>query len=185
LIPIAAHWTIHARLGIIERMTPDPCDEQAPLRPFDLDKASAAKDINDYLNHYITVMDTKATAFLAGNVGAATFLLSNPPGHNALFYLAIVLFAVSTVVAGGVIFPRLPASGNSVLFWGDIARHADFQSYQREFLRVVESGALDEQYCIQNFHAARLLKRKYKWLRWAIMLFGCAVFSAFGVYLMA
>lgn len=161
----------------------DPCNEEAPLRPFDLDKASAAKDINDYLNHYITVMDTKATAFLAGNVGAATFLLSNPPKHGALFYFAVVMFAVSTVVAGGVIFPRLPGRGNSVLFWGDIALHADFQSYQREFQRVMESGMLDEQYCIQNYLAARLLKRKYRWLRWAITLFVLAVFSAFGVYL--
>lgn len=161
----------------------DPCDEQAPLRPFDLDKASAAKDINDYLNHYITVMDTKATAFLAGNVGAATFLLANPPHRDGLFYVAIVFFAISTVVAGGVIFPRMPGQGTSVLFWGDIAQHVDFQSYQREFMRVMETGLLDEQYCVQNYLAARVLKRKFKWLRSAVVMFVLAVFSAFGVYL--
>lgn len=76
-----------------------------------------------------------------------------------------VLFAISTVVAGGVIFPSLPKSGSSVLFWCDIAQHTDFESYQREFQRV--------------------LRRKYSWLRVAIMLFGCAVFSVFGEYLRA
>ena len=161
-------------------------DDPAALRPFDLDKASAAKDINDYLNHYITVMDTKATAFLAGNVGAATFLLNKAPDHGwmrVMFVIAVILFAISTVVAGGVIFPRLPRRGGSVIFWGDIARHADFKSYQHDFMAVMESGQLDEQYCVQNYQASRVLERKYKWLRWAIVLFVIAVFSAFSVYL--
>ena len=43
--------------------------------PDDLQKAAAAKSINDYLNHYVTVIDTKAGAFLAGNVAAASMLL--------------------------------------------------------------------------------------------------------------
>ena len=60
-------------------MNDDPCDDALMLRPFDLDKAAAAKEINDLLNHYVTVMDTKASAFLAGNVAAATFLLREMP----------------------------------------------------------------------------------------------------------
>lgn len=166
-------------------MSPEPCDEPTARRPFDLDKASAAKDINDYLNHYISVMDGKATAALAGSVGAATFLLQKVPtssGLRVLYVVSVVLFAASILVAGGVIFPRVPKRGNSILFWGDIARQADFKTYLKEFDRVVESGFLDEQYCVQNYQAARLLKRKFLWLRWSIGLFGAALFTAFAVY---
>lgn len=169
-------------------MNPEPCDDATLIRPFDLDKAGAAKDINGLLNAYVTVMDTKASAFLAGNVAAATFLLRDlpPPGPARIAYIsAMVLFAASTIVAGGVIFPRVPPTGSSVLFWGDIARQPDFKSYQQEFIRVMENGQLDEQYCVQNWGTARLLRRKFRWLRCAILLFFIALFTALFVYLSA
>ncbi len=77
----------------------------------------------------------------------------------------------------------MPSRGNSIIFWGDIARQPGYKAYLKEFDRVVEAGFLDEQYCIQNFQAARLLKRKFIWLRWSIILFGGALLSAFVVYL--
>lgn len=169
-------------------MDPEPCPDTTLVRPFDLDKAGAAKDINGLLNSYVTVMDTKASAFLAGNVAAATFLLRDlpPPGPARIAYItAMVFFAASTIVAGGVIFPRVPPVGNSVLFWGDIARQPDFRSYQQEFIRIMENGQLDEQYCVQNWGTARVLRRKFKLLRTAILLFFIALFSAVFVYLSA
>jgi len=36
---------------------------------------------------------------------------------------------------------------------------------------------LDEQDCVQNFQVARLLKRKFLWLRWSIVLFGAALLA--------
>ncbi len=165
-------------------MNEDPCGETRLIA--DLGKVKAAKNINDYVNHYITVMDTKASAFLAGNVAAATFLLRDIPDMGWLrvaYVLALMLFAGSIAVAGAVIFPRLPSKGNSIIFWGDIAAHTDPQSYIRDFNRVVDQALLDEQYCMQNFFAARVLRRKYRCLRWAIGLFFCALVMAFGVYL--
>lgn len=165
-------------------MPADPCDESRVLA--DLGKIKAAKSINDYLNHYITVMDTKASAFLAGNVAAATFLLREMPDMGMLrgaYIFALVLFASSIAVAGAVIFPRLPTKGNSILFWGDIASQTNLHSYVDAFNRVVDGGTMDEQYCAQNFFAARVLQRKYVCLRWAIMLFFAALAVAFTVYL--
>ena len=165
-------------------MPDDPCDETRVLA--DLGKIKAAKSINDYLNHYVTVMDTKASAFLAGNVAAATFLLREMPemGWMRLFYiLALVLFAASIALAGAVIFPRLPTKGNSIIFWGDIAAQTNLQSYVKSFNQVMDSGTLDEQYCAQNFFAARVLIRKYRCLRLAILLFFSALVVAFAVYL--
>lgn len=145
-------------------------------------KLTAAKDISQYLNHYIAVMDAKATAFLAGNVGAAAYFLSSVPEatwSRTCFFGALVLFAGSTMLAGGVIFPRLPAKGNSIIFWGDIARQPNFKGYWEDFQRVVDGGFLDEQYCVQNYQAARVLRRKYRWLCWSISSFVLAISLAF------
>lgn len=169
-------------------MKDEPCDEELVRRPFDLDKASVAKDINGLLNSYVTVMDTKASAFLAGNVAAATFLLQRMPASGAgkiAYLVAAALFAASTIVAGGVIFPRVPKRDNSILFWGDIAGTSDFKTYYNDFNRIVENGFLDEQYCVQNWFTAKVLRRKFRWLRGAITLFFFALFTALYVYLSA
>lgn len=156
--------------------------------PDNLQKAAAAKSINDQINYYIAMMDTKASVFLAGNVAAASFLLKDMPVDGvgrAAYFLALTLFATSTLVAGGVIFPRLPAKGNSIIFWGDIAAKPDAKTYVETFNRTVEEGFLDEQYAVQNFLAARLMRRKLRWLRTAISVFFTALFLAFFVYLWA
>lgn len=166
-------------------MPDQPCDESPAPKPTDLDKADVAREINKLLNHYITVMDTKASAFLAGNVAAASFLLNKMPadgGAHIAWHIAATLFAASTLIAGGVIFPRLPKAGNSVLFWGDIAHQKDLRTYLKDFNRIVDDGFLDEQYCVQNFFTARVLRRKFRWLRTSIVLFFAALFIAFGVY---
>lgn len=156
--------------------------------PDDLQKAAAAKSINDQINQYIVVMDTKASAFLAGDVAVASFYLSTMPESDAgrmAYYLALALFGAAILVAGGVIFPRLPQSGNSIVFWGDIAASADFKSYQERFQRALNDGFLDEQYCVQNYLAARVLRKKFLWLRCSILLSLAALFVAFFAYLKA
>ena len=154
----------------------------------DLQKAAAAKSINDQINQYIAVMDTKASAFLAGNVAVASFYLGTMPESDdgrAAYYLALTLFGAAILVAGGVIFPRLPAAGNSIIFWGDIAASPDFKSYQERFQRTLNDGFLDEQYCVQNFLAARVLRKKFRWLRCSILLSLAALIVAFFAYLKA
>ena len=156
--------------------------------PDDLQKAAAAKSVNDQINQYIMVMDTKASASLAGNVAVASFYLGTMPKSEsglAAYYLALALFGSAILMAGGVIFPRLPKSGNSIIFWGDIAASPDFKSYQERFQRVLNDGFLDEQYCVQNYLAARVLRKKFKWLRCSILLSLAALFVAFFAYLKA
>lgn len=156
--------------------------------PDDLQKAAAAKSINDQINQYIMVMDTKASVFLAGDVAAASFYLGTTPQTDAgrvAWYVALMLFGVAILVAGGVIFPRLPKAGNSIIFWGDIAASADFKTYQERFQRALNDGFLDEQYCVQNFHAARVMRKKFLWLRSSILLSLAALFVAFYAYLAA
>ena len=99
--------------------------------PDDLQKAAAAKSINDQINQYIVVMDTKASAFLAGNVAVASFYLSTMPqsdGGRLAYYLALALFGAAILMAGGVIMA--------------VPMFIMFFLFQRYFLQGVTFGAL-------------------------------------------
>ena len=156
--------------------------------PQQLRRVKIARQINGLLNHFVGVLDAKASAFLAGNVAAGTFLLREMPDGlcwRVLFFCAVGAYAISVVMAGATIFPRLPKTGDSVLFWGDIAAYGSIPAYARRFDAVLDSGQLDEQYLAQNFLTARLLRRKFRCLRAAIAFFFIGLFASFAVFLAA
>ncbi len=147
-----------------------------------------ARRINGLLNHFVGVLDAKASAFLASNVAAGSFLLREMPNAvcwRVLFFIALGAYAISVVMAGSTIFPRLPKTGSSVLFWGDIAASGSVKTYTERFDAVLEAGRLDERYVAQNFLTARLLRRKFLCLRAAIAFFFVALFASFAVFLAA
>lgn len=158
-----------------------------PTSP-DITRIKVARRVNALLNQFVGVLDTKASMFLAGNVAAASFLLKDVP-HNwwcrFIYFTAISTYAASVVMAGATIFPRRPKTGNSVLFWGDIAEHKNAAGYTTHFDQVLSSGCLDEQYLAQNFLTAKLLRRKYRCLRTCIILFFIGLFTSFAVFLTA
>ena len=156
--------------------------------PLQLRRIKIARQINGLLNHFVGVLDAKASAFLAGNVAAGSFLLREMPHATwgrALFFVALGAYAISVLMAGATIFPRLPKTGDSVLFWGDIAATGSVKAYTERFDAVLDSGQLDEQYLAQNFLASRLLRRKLLCLRACIALFFVALFTSFAVFLAA
>ena len=156
--------------------------------PLQLRRIKIARQINGLLNHYVGVLDAKASAFLAGNVAAGSFLLREMPQTlcwRVLFFAALGAYAASVIMAGATIFPRLPRTGNSVLFWGDIAATGSVNAYTERFDAVLDAGQLDEQYLAQNFLTSRLLRRKLLCLRAAIALFFVALFASFAVFLAA
>lgn len=151
-----------------------------------LKRIKVARRVNALLNQFVGVLDTKASMFLAGNIASATFLLKGVPQDpwcRVLYFISLACYGASVVMAGATIFPRLPRTGNSVLFWGDIAAHQNAESYTARFDAVLSSGGLDEQYLAQNFLTARLLMRKYTCLRNCIRLFFAALFISFAVFL--
>ena len=156
--------------------------------PMQLRRIKIARQVNGLLNHFVGVLDAKASAFLAGNVAAGTFLLRTMPEAlcwRVLFFTALGAYAVSVVMAGATIFPRLPKTGDSVLFWGDIAAYGSIGAYTERFDAVLDSGQLDEQYLAQNFLTARLLRRKLLCLRASIAFFFVALFASFAVFIAA
>ena len=153
--------------------------------PLQLRRIKIARQINGVLNHFVGVLDAKASAFLAGNVAAGTFLLReipHPLWGRVLFFVALGSYAISVITAGATIFPRLPRTGDSVLFWGDIAANGSIKAYTERFDAVLDSGQLDEQYLAQNFLTSRLLRRKFRCLRACIAFFFVALFASFAVF---
>jgi hypothetical protein len=147
-----------------------------------------AKGVNDVLNYYIQVTDTKASIFIAGSVAAATFLLMKfPTGMTAraLYCSSAVCLGVSLVLATVVILPRLPTrSGAGSVFWGDIAGCGNSADYRDRFGATATAGLLDEEYSVLNFHTARILEKKIRILRVAILCFLAGVLTALPNYLM-
>jgi hypothetical protein len=151
-------------------------------------RVKVAKGVNDLLNHYVTVFDTKASAFLAGNVAAASFLLREMPHPMCakwLYFISLTFYATSVLMAGMTIFPRLPRSSKSVIFWGDISAHRDLETYASEFDKVIDSSQMDDQYIAQNFYTALVIKRKCHSLRWCISFFFIGLFASFPVFISA
>ncbi len=154
--------------------------------PQQLRRIKITRQINGLLNHFVGVLDAKASAFLAGNVAAGSFLLRELPHAHwgvALYFTALGSYAFSVVMAGATIFPRLPKTGDSVLFWGDIAAAPSVKAYTERFDAVLDSGRLDDQYLAQNFLTSRLLRRKFRCLRLCIVAFFIAIFASFAVFL--
>ena len=145
-----------------------------------------AKGVNDVLNYYVQVTDTKASIFIAGRVASASFLLMNFPHDwwlRALYVTAAVRLGAALILATLVILPRLPlrtASGS--VFWGNIAGCTDPADYRDRFARTATVGLLDDEYSTLNFHTARILRRKIRILRAAIICFLVGVLAALPQY---
>ena len=90
----------------------------------DPQRVALAKGVNDTLNAYISITDSKAVAFLGGSTAAASFFLRDPPESTFLivcYALSAIGYVTGAVNAASVIFPRIPGKGSGVVFWGDIA----------------------------------------------------------------
>ena len=147
-----------------------------------------AKGVNDVLNYYIQVTDTKASIFIAGSVAAASFLLMKFPagtGPQVLYVVAAGSLGAALVLATLVVMPRLPVfGGKGSVFWGDIAGCSSAVDYRDRFGQTASAGLLDEEYCVLNFYTARILGRKIRILRAAILCFLSGVLTALPHHLM-
>jgi hypothetical protein len=132
-----------------------------------------AKGVNDTLNAYISITDSKAVAFLGGATAAASFFLSRPV-EGLVFTICYIASAAAYVTgavnAASVIFPRVPACGRGVVFWGDIASRESADDYAAAFDRRCSEGGLLADYAWLNFCTSQILRRKVRRLRIAMAL---------------
>jgi len=131
-----------------------------------------AKDINDYLNHYITLADAKAGAVLAADLAICAALFDNAPAQfpPLLLVAAISLLGLSALACCVVVFPRLPSGRNGLIFWEDIRTRNAPEVYAAE---VESAGAATvvREYARQNWYVSSVLHNKHWWVRVAIVLF--------------
>jgi len=141
-----------------------------------------AKGVNDLLNYYIQVTDTKASIMIAGSVTSASFLLMTFPHHwcaKVMYLISASLLGSSLIMATMVVTPRLPTrTGQGSVFWGDIAMSSNAYEYRDRFAKAAVAGLLDEEYSVLNFHTARILGRKIRFLRGSIVAFLTGVLLA-------
>jgi hypothetical protein len=151
-----------------------------------VDELESARQINNYLNHYVTVTDAKAVGILAGVFASAAFLLKDIPCTASFAfwgYLVGVLFHAATASMGlAAIYPRVPSMGTSVIFWEDIYQRKSLTEYLKAYKAACSSGFLDEEYATQNYFVSRVLHRKTSFVRWAIRFFSLALVTGLALY---
>jgi hypothetical protein len=133
------------------------------------------KGVNDYLNHYITLTDSKAGALLAASVAVGALLLSDD--WKALTHAgklargaSLMLFAAAGGCAAWVVYPRLPSGRRGVIFWEDIRSHKDLSDYSNA-VRELDSDAVEHEYAAQNYFVSAVLHSKMMVTQSAIRLF--------------
>lgn len=119
------------------------------------------KDVNDYLNHYVTVADAKAAVMLG--LSSVTILAvvgqSMPPGWpGTVRLLAVLLFASSLLLSVACLYPRSNSGGASLIFWEDVSARQSFSDYHRDTTRL-DPSTVEQEYASQNWHVSRILVR--------------------------
>lgn len=138
------------------------------------------KTVNAYLNHYITLTDSKAGAVAAGSL--VLLGLAVAPNTDAIAY-ARWFGALSAIVAAGlaagVLYPRTPHYGNGHIFWGDIRKFDSPSSYWSS-LNTLDPDAIGLELARQNFNVSGVLIKKINGVRRAIWAFAIScIFLAY------
>jgi hypothetical protein len=144
------------------------------------------KGVNDYLNHYVTVSDAKAAAFLALSFIVIQFLLKDHPCVFWGIYSHWVAFGflfLTVFMAAVVLFPRLPRGSKGLIFWEDVYQHKSPRQYETELAKLQSTG-IEREYAHQNFYVSKVLHNKMRFIRWEIIFFligsGCTIISILG-----
>lgn len=143
------------------------------------------KGINDYLNHYVLVADGKAAAIAAASLVLVGLSLSSEArdAEPILRLIGTILSGLSVLLAGAVMYPRTPHSGNGHIFWADIRSFDSAESYWKS-LRQLDDDEVGREYARQNYFVSQVLLQKNAMVRRAIIGLGlaCLFLSiAFGV----
>jgi hypothetical protein len=135
-----------------------------------------SKAINEYLNHYIMIADGKAVAVAAAALVIVGFALDVGPGtqlHPLLRWIGVAGAALSAVLAGSVLYPRLAHSGNGHIFWEDIRSHETASAYC-DSLSALDEDSIEREYARQNFIVSGILRRKNAFVRYSIITFAAS-----------
>ncbi len=128
------------------------------------------KDVNNYLNHYVSIADAKAAGVLTADFTLCGYLVTNIPSMFwplIFHWVALVLLLFSGFMALYTLLPKTPRIGSSLIFWEDVRAHTTMDTYLRE-LSQADEEEVERQYGAQNYLVSGVLTRKYACVRWAM-----------------
>ncbi len=158
---------------------------------------SASEPINDSRSAYLGNLldeareevgyaDHKASIILAalgigfsavlGGMLASDWSPSDLGGWSQLFWwLSAVLAGLSVLASSLAVWPRLgnPSPGRGIFYWGQVARFASKQ----EFSKAIEmlQPSFEERTKDQLWELARIVTKKYRWIRRSMVLFSISI----------
>lgn len=139
------------------------------------------KEVNQYLNHYISVADAKAAGVLTVDLALAGYLLAQIPKASwslGFHWTALLLILASGTMALAALYPRTPGIGSSAIFWEDVRARPNLQVYLND-LGQTDQAEIERQYGAQNYIVSGVLKSKYKAVQWAMRALMAALPATF------
>ena len=143
------------------------------------------KGVNDYYNQFVTVADAKAGALL----GANFFLIGGLVGlktdcTSIVFFLASGAFSLLSIAfCCTTLYPRLPKSKRGVIFWENIYSYGSMGEFLNDVSKL-DKKTIELEYAKQNWHVSKVLHRKNRSVRWAILAFSIALLLLVITYLL-
>lgn len=125
------------------------------------------KDVNDYLNHYVTIADAKAGAILATNLiffGVLIDIEMDDCLTCWLFFATGILLCVSIFFCGLILYPRLFKGGQGFIFWENINAYKKIEDYTSK-ISSIDDKEVEIEYAKQNWYVSKLLSKKNKYIR--------------------
>lgn len=144
------------------------------------------RGVNDYLNHYVSVVDAKAAGFLAAAVSVGATVLPLDPQSTlggVSYWFSLGMLSGSALCAASAILPRLPRpTHQGLIFWEDVRIWPDKNAYQRA-LTEASAQDIELEYAAQNYVVSGVLHTKHVWVRRSIQLFITGLLAALVAYL--
>lgn len=143
-----------------------------------------AKHINEYLNSYIRLADTKAGVIIALSIGFITLLINqniieflyaeylNTLIKMPAFYIltiSLILLVLGLIFSIVVIFPRTSIKGKEGLIFWDNIKNIKKNEYIQKVLELNDKDIIN---CIleHNHDLAEVAGKKYRYLRLSIWI---------------
>jgi hypothetical protein len=147
----------------------------------------------EYVRHYISLADTKATAIFGAAAALLAYLFSQSKFHDLILApafniefvqvaLTTFLLILSTFCASLVIAPRLAHTGEGTVFFGAVAQHSSSLKYL-EHIANQNEAKLTAARIQHSYDVSRTCVQKYDMLRRAFWLGCLGIFSSFTVLL--
>jgi hypothetical protein len=136
----------------------------------------------EYVRHYISLADTKATMIFGATAGLLTYLFSQSKFHDLILSPALtaeythlasttLLLILSAFCASLVVAPRLAHTGEGIVFFGSVAKYPSSLKYLEHVANQNETK-LTAARIQHSYDVSKTCVRKYDMLRRSFWL-GC------------